>query len=65
MIKVNGNEYEWQENLTVSEMLKNCNYNFPLIIVKVNGELIPRSNYKTQLIPDNAEVEATHLIGGG
>jgi len=41
MIKVNGRDREWEENLTVELLLKKCKYTFPLIMVKVNGKYIP------------------------
>lgn len=29
MIKVNGRDMEWEENLTVELLLKKCKYTFP------------------------------------
>jgi sulfur carrier protein ThiS len=40
-------------------------YSYTLITVTVNGELVPKEDYETHLIPDNAEVTVFHLAHGG
>ncbi len=65
MITVNGETYPWQEGMTVSDALKACNYKFPLIIVRIDGRLIPRDQYAVQPVEDNADIKAFHLISGG
>ena len=66
MIRVNNrDEIEWERGLTVSDLLARFHYTFPHIIVKVNGEVIPKEEYSTRTIPDGAEVWVIHLIAGG
>ena len=66
MIRVNNrDEIEWEEGLTVSELLERFRYTFVHIIVKINGEVIPREEYPTCAIPDDSEVWVIHLIAGG
>jgi len=65
MIKVNGRDRAWEENLTVELLLKKCKYTFPLIMVKVNGEYIPKEKYEDTLITDNDDVQVIHSIAGG
>ena len=65
MIKVNGRDREWEENLTVEFLLKKCKYTFPLIMVKVNGKYISKEKYKDTLIMDNDDVQVIHSIAGG
>ena len=65
MIKVNGRDKEWEENLTVELLLEKCKYTFPLIMVKVNGKYIPKEKYKDVLIMDNDDVQVIHSIAGG
>lgn len=65
MIKVNGRDMEWEENLTVELLLKKCKYTFPLIMVKINGKYIPKEKYKATLIADNDDVLVIHSIAGG
>lgn len=65
MIKVNGRDMEWGENLTVELLLKKCKYTFPLIMVKINGKYISKEKYETTLIMDNDDVQVIHSIAGG
>jgi sulfur carrier protein len=61
----NRDEVEWQEGLTVSALLERFRYTFPHIIVKVDGKVVPREEYSTRTIPDDADVWVIHLIAGG
>ena len=65
MIVVNGLEYEYHPNMTVRDVLDNCNYIFPLLIVKVAGEFIPRDQYEATVILDGAIIDVIHLMSGG
>jgi sulfur carrier protein len=61
----NRDKVEWEEDLTVSALLERFRYTFPHIIVKVDGEVVPREEYPTRTIPDDADVWVIHLIAGG
>ena len=61
----NRDKVEWEEGLTVSALLERFRYTFPHIIVKINGDVIPREQYPTRTIPDAADVWVIHLIAGG
>jgi len=65
MIRVNGRDIEWEEDLNVDLLLKKCKYTFPLIMVKINGKYVPKEKYKDTLIKDNDDVQAIHSIAGG
>ena len=65
MLKINSKEVIWKEDETVSLLLKRMNFVFPLIIVKINGQLIKKDKYSTQLISDNDEISVIHMISGG
>ncbi|MGD1995347.1 MAG: sulfur carrier protein ThiS [Anaerolineae bacterium] len=66
MIRVNNrDEIEWEEGLTVSDLLERFNYTFPHIIVTIDGGVVPREEYPARTIPDNADVRVIHLIAGG
>lgn len=65
MIEVNGREVEWKENETVSELLKRMKYLFPLVIVKINGKVIPRKEFSKAVVPDNSKIDVIHMISGG
>jgi len=64
-ITVNNNKIDWQEGLTIDEILKIMNYSFKMLVVKVNDKLVKKDEYKTRIIPENADVKIIHLISGG
>ncbi|TSA30012.1 MAG: sulfur carrier protein ThiS [Bacteroidetes bacterium] len=51
--------------LTVSELLKVKNFTFKMLIVKINGKLINKTEYDTAEIADGDDVQVIHLISGG
>ena len=66
MIQVNDrHEVPWREGMTVADVLKEMNYTYHEIIVKVDGELVLKEAYDTTTVPDGADVKAIHLIAGG
>ncbi len=65
MITVNGDAVEWEEGMTVSSLLEKCRYTFPLIIVKINGILVPRRDFERHPVFDGDDVDAIHLMSGG
>lgn len=64
-IEVNTKQVEWVEGETIARLLDRMNYTFPLVVVKIDGKVVPTSDYKTQTVPDNSKVEVIHLISGG
>lgn len=65
IIKVNGRDFPWEENLTVTGILEKKKYTFPKIIVKVNGEVIPPDEYNKKTIMEGDDVKVIHLLAGG
>ena len=65
MIRVNDNEVEWHEGMTVTDVLNAMNYDFPLITVVIDGVRVPAEDYDTHRVPDGADVKAIHLHHGG
>ena len=65
MIEVNGKKLAWEEGMTVRRVLQLMNYTFPLIIVRVNGELVNNQDWDTTVIPQGANVQALHQMAGG
>ena len=64
-ISVNGNFLKWEKNMTIDVILKKMNYTFKMLVVKVNGKLIKKTEYSTIIIPVAADVKIIHLISGG
>ena len=53
------------ERLSVADLLKAMHFTFPLIVVKLNGELVRREAFSRTMIREGDRVEAIHLISGG
>lgn len=64
-IEVNSRKVDWVKNETVKDLLKRVKYTFPLVIVKINDKVIPRSDFSEVTIPDNSKVAVIHMISGG
>jgi thiamine biosynthesis protein ThiS len=65
MIQVNEEPLAWQAGMTVRDVLRAKNYRFPMLIIHVNENLIPKADYDTAVVPDGAVVKVIHLISGG
>ncbi len=65
MITVNSDPMPHTPGMTVQDVLDAKNFIFRMLAVSVNGQVIPRKDYKTTEIPDGAEVQVIHMISGG
>ncbi len=61
----NNPEVFGREAMTVSELLKEKNFTFKMLVVKINGNLVKKTDYETSAIADGDEVHVLHLISGG
>lgn len=64
-IEVNGRKIDWIENESVTKLLKRMKYTFPLVVVKINNEIVLRSDFKIKVIPDDSNIDVIHMISGG
>jgi sulfur carrier protein len=53
------------EGLTISKLLALKNYTFKMLVIKINGTLIPKNQYESTFINDGDDVMVLHLISGG
>ncbi len=66
MIRVNDQyQVEWHDGMTVQDLLEALKFSFRMIVVKINGQVVLRPDFATTRVPEGAEVQAIHLIGGG
>ena len=66
MIRVNDKyEVPWHKGMTVRDILKACKFTFPLVIVSINGDVVPRTEYDARRVEDSVDVKVVHLISGG
>ncbi len=64
-ILVNGQPREWTAGLTVSMLLEEMKFSFPLKTVFVNGKRIPKSEHSRKTLSDGDKIEVIHMMSGG
>ena len=64
-IIVNGREMEYKENESINRLLKRMKYLFPLVVVKLDGKIIPKELFIQTKLHNGAVVEVIHLTSGG
>jgi len=65
MITVNGDRMDHEEGMTVSRVLEKCGYIFPLLIVQINGDHVPREKFPATRVSDGDTIEVIHMMSGG
>jgi thiamine biosynthesis protein ThiS len=64
-IKLNGEDRECQDNITVRELLEELGLNREGIAVAINRVVVSRGEHPTTEIHDGDAVEIIHAVGGG
>ena len=65
MILVNGREFQWDNDITVEELLKLKKFTYPRIVVVINDNIVPYEMYSSALVKDGDNVQVIHLMAGG
>ena len=65
-IIINNKEEEFDaDQFTITELLKAKNFTFKMLVIKVNGHLVKKSEQNTTFVKDGDDVMVLHLISGG
>ncbi len=64
-IILNGEEKEFNEKLTISELIQNFELDAKKIAIELNLEIIDPKFYKSKFLQNNDKLEIVHFIGGG
>lgn len=54
-----------EEQLTVQELLDIKNFTFKMLIIRINGNIVKKTEYDSAVIHDGDDVMVLHLISGG
>jgi len=66
VIRVNDHlDVEWTEEMAVHEVLQACGFTYPIVVVSVNGQVVPQAAYRTFPVQDGDRVRVLHLVAGG
>ncbi|MGM0369764.1 MAG: sulfur carrier protein ThiS [Bacillota bacterium] len=65
-VKINGEQVELEEELTVTELLEVRDVDMPdMVSVELNGEIIARDDFGEQNIKAGDQIEFLYFMGGG
>jgi len=62
---VNGKEIETNDNITISQLLKELNIEDKVMAVAVNMEIVKKDNWSSFTPKDGSKIELLHFVGGG
>jgi len=65
MLRVNDSPLDYEEGMTVADILKKKHYVFRMLAVWVDGQFVPRGTYDKAPVHDGADVKVIHMIAGG
>ena len=64
-MRVNGKDIALKETITLSDFLKNNNYNMGRIVIELNGKIVSKNKYNTVTLKDTDVMEVLTFVGGG
>jgi sulfur carrier protein len=64
-IYLNGEEKQFPENITMSELVQQLDLSGQRFAIEVNAELVPRSSFEQHRLQPGDRVEIVQAIGGG
>lgn len=65
-LTINGKAGVYAEDCrTVADLLCLPEWNGRLVIVELNGEIVPKDNYRETQLSDGDHIELVHFVGGG
>ncbi len=64
-IKVNGKIYNFDDNITLENIINQLNISHQNIIAEVNGQVVLKEKFNKTVIEDNSVIELIKFVGGG
>ena len=65
-ITLNNNPESFVEDkLSINEILERKNFTFRMLIIKLNGVVVKKSDYPVTMVQDGDDLIVLHLISGG
>ncbi len=65
LIVLNGNEKEFEDGLTIFQVLQQLDLHPQRVAVEVNREIVKRDRFTEHLLQDGDVVEILQFVGGG
>jgi thiamine biosynthesis protein ThiS len=65
-MKLNNREFEnFKDNMTIKDVIEVMGYTYPRLVIKLNGKLIPKTEYSNTFVKENDDLKIHHLLAGG
>jgi len=64
-ITVNGEEREYQDNISLQQLITELNIEDKVMAAAVNMEIVKKDDWGSYILNDNDRVELLHFVGGG
>ena len=64
-VTVNGRQREFEDEMSLPELIRRLEITFPRIAVAHNGEVLRQEDHETTMIRDGDSVEIVRMVGGG
>lgn len=64
-VKINGNDFQFENSLTVAQVLVERNVTGTMFVVEKNLEIVPKEEYTSALVKDGDVIEIVGFFGGG
>ena len=65
MIQVDDTPMQWEEGMTVTDVLTQVEDSRFVSVVRLNGKLVSSPKFDTTMVPENAVVRLLPLVAGG
>jgi len=65
VIQLNNRPYPHKDGATIRSLMIDNNFDFPSLIVKVNGTLVDEDAWPATIVVAGDNVEIIHVFGGG
>ncbi|MDM8543447.1 MoaD/ThiS family protein [Desulfococcaceae bacterium HSG9] len=65
MITIGNEKVLWKEGLTIAQVLTALDHDYEYAVVRINGKLISKPNFKNTPVTDNSEIIPIPMIAGG
>jgi len=64
-VTVNGERRQFDRPLNCSELIEKLELGGKRVAIERNGEIVPRSSFREQLVADGDRLEIVVAVGGG
>ena len=65
MITAKGKQIQWYEGITIKDVLKIIDFDFPYIYVTLDGKIVQSRHWDTTRVPDGSKMDVHAIVAGG